>query len=171
MQRISRLACVVTIGAFALVSCGGSDGDAGSTGTNGNGTTAGTQTESTDGNSGTVDPNATIGNVPGLSEECTDFYNKYIAAMGSIGTGAANGVSSIFTSMKDILPDELKDDAEIVAAAWVKYEAVLSKYDNDMTKAMADPDAVAALEAIGDDKVNEASNAIGDYFSDTCPTG
>ncbi len=170
MHRISRLACVVTIGAFALVSCGGSDGDAGSTGTNGtNGN--GTQAETTNGNAGTVDPNGTIGNVPGLSEECTDFYNKYIAAMGSIGTGTANGVSSMFTAMKDILPDELKDDAEIVAAAWVKYEAVLSKYDNDMTKAMADPEAMAALEAIGDEKVNEASNTIGDYFSDTCPTG
>lgn len=166
MQRIKRLACVVTIGAFALVSCGGSDDSTG-----GDAGTDGTQTESTDGNSGTVDPNDTIGNVPGLSEECTDFYNKYIAAMGAIGTGTANGVSSMFTAMKDILPNELKDDAEIVAAAWVKYEAVLSKYDNDMTKAMADPEAVAALEAIGDDKVNEASNTIGDYFSDTCPTG
>jgi hypothetical protein len=168
MRRIKRLACVATIGAFALVSCGGSDeSTGGNAGTNGDGT----QTESTDGNSGTLDPNDTIGNVPGLSEECTDFYNKYIAAMGAIGTGTANGVSNMFTAMKDILPDELKADADIVAAAWVKYEAVLAKYDNDMTKALADPDAMAALEAIGDDEVNEASNAIGDYFSDTCPTG
>ena len=166
MKRINRLACVVTIGAFALASCGGSD-----EGTGGNGTTAGTQTESTDGGTNSTDPGATIGNVPGLSQECTDFYNKYIAAMGSIGSGSENGVSQMFTKMKDVLPDELKDDAEILAAAWVKYEAVLSKYDNDVSKAMTDPEAMAAIQALGDDKVNAASNAIGDYFSDTCPTG
>ncbi len=170
MKRIRRLACVVTIGAFALASCGGSDETSG-----GNGD--GTEAESTDGGSGatdpagTIDPNGTIGNIPGISEECTEFYNKYIAAMGSIGSGSENGVSDMFSNMKDVLPEELKDDAEIVAAAWVKYEAVLSKYDNDMTKAMADPEAMAALESLGEDKVNEASNAIGDYFSDTCPTG
>lgn len=165
MKRISTAVCLVAIGAFGLVACGGSDE---SSGEGSPAQTDAVETTSDGGSDGTV---GTIGNLPGVSEECTDLYNKYIAALGSMGSGEEADISGVFTALKDVLPSELQDDADIVASAWAKYEEVLAKYDGDITKAMSDGDASEVIQALSDEKVNEASNAIGDYFSDTCPQG
>lgn len=169
MKRISTAACALALGAFALVGCGGSDNE--SSGAGADTTQAGVSDTTSPSEGGGDGSLGTIGSVPGLSEECTDLYNQYIEALGSMGTGENADISGVFIALKDILPSELQDDADVVAGAWAKYQEVLAKYDGDVTKAMADEDALAAIQALSDEKVNEASNAIGDYFSDTCPTG
>lgn len=170
MKRISTAACIVAFGALALAGCGGSDGSAGNddAAVDTTAVDATTDDSASGGGDGSL---GTIGSVPGLSEECTDLYNQYIKALGSMGTGENADISGVFTALKDILPGELQDDADVVADAWAKYQEVLAKYDGDVSKAMSDADALAAIQALSDEKVNAASNAIGDYFSDTCPTG
>jgi hypothetical protein len=169
MQRIHKMACAIGFSAMTLVSCGGSDSNTGgAAGTASNSTAAPTETT---GGAAATDPAGTIGSLPGVNKECTDFYGKYLAAMGSAGTGTANGISSMFAKMKAVLPDDLKDDADTLIAAWSKYEAVLAKYGNDMSKAMTDPEALAAIQAIGNKDVSAASDNISAYFTATCPSG
>ena len=160
MRRIPTLLCAVAVGALVLVGCGSDDGN-GDAGGGGGDTVA----EATDGGgAGITLPDS----IPGVSGDCRDLYNKFLGAMGSIGTGAPEDLGEVFGALKDVVPEELKDDAEVLAEAMGKYSEVLSKYDNDLTKALADPEAMAALEELGTDEVNQASDAIGDYLDDTC---
>lgn len=154
MRRIHTLICAAALGAITLVGCGSDDSAGGdNAGTSGGG-----------GGAELTLPDS----IPGVSGDCRDLYNKFLGAMGSIGTGAPEDLGEVFGALKDVVPEELKDDAEVLAEAMGKYSEVLSKYDNDLTKALADPEAMAALEELGTDEVNQASEAIGDYLDDTC---
>ena len=159
MRRIPTLLCAVAVGALALVGCGSDDG----------GSTDGGAAEATDGGGGEGGSGITLpDSIPGVSGDCRELYNKFIGAMGSVGTGTPEDLGEVFGALEDAVPEELKDEAATLAEAFGKYSEVLAKYDNDLTKAMTDPEAMQALEAISTDEVNEASTVIGDYFDDTC---
>jgi|GEM_PF-2996486 len=157
MRRLHTLICAAALGAITLAGCG-SDDSTGSAGGDNAGTSGG------GGGAELTLPDS----IPGVSGDCRDLYNKFLGAMGSIGTGAPEDLGEVFGALRDVVPEELKDDAEVLAEAMGKYGEVLSKYDNDLTKALADPEAMAALEELGTDEVNQASDAIGDYLDDTC---
>jgi hypothetical protein len=117
----------------------------------------------------TIPDNITIPGLDGLSGDCKELYSKFIAAFSGIGTGDLGDLSSVFDGLAEVLPDDLKDDAQVMSEAFAKYSEVLKKYNGDITKAMADPDAQAALQAIGTDEVTAASENITHYFDETCP--
>jgi hypothetical protein len=156
MRRIPTLLCAAALGAITLVGCGSDESTDGAGGDNA-GTSGGGDTEITLPDS-----------IPGVSDDCRDLYQRFATAMGSIGTGAPDDLDEVFGALEDVVPEELKDDAKVLAEAFGKYSEVLAKYDNDLTKAMTDPEAMAALEELGTDEVNEASTVIGDYLDDTC---
>ncbi|MBI5090131.1 MAG: hypothetical protein HZB15_15055 [Actinobacteria bacterium] len=105
-----------------------------------------------------------------LSDECQELYQKFISAMGGITTGESlDGLEDVFNSLADAVPDDLRDDAEVLADAYGQMADVLAEYDGDFAAAMADPDNQQLLAAIGTPEVQEASEAISDYFDETCP--
>lgn len=154
MRRIPTLLCLAALTTVMVVGCGGDDstGDAGRSGGDSGGDTELTLPDS----------------IPGLTDDCRDLYQRFATAMGSIGTGATEDLEEVFGALEEVVPDELKEQARVLADAMGKYSEVLAKYDNDLTKAMTDPEAMAALEELGTDEVNEASTVIGDYLDDTC---
>ena len=154
MRRIPTLLCAAALGAITLVGCG-SDDNAGSSGGDAGGGNGDTELSLPD-------------SIPGVSDDCRDLYQRFVSAMGSVGTGAPEDLGEMFGALQDVVPEELKDDAKVLAEAMGKYSEVLAKYDNDLTKALADPEAMAALEELGTEEVNQASDAIGDYLDDTC---
>jgi hypothetical protein len=108
-------------------------------------------------------------NVP-ISEECRELYQKFISAMSGVTTGQSiEGLSESFDALTEALPDDLDDEAAIVSDAYGQMAELLEEYDGNLGAAMADPANQQQLAAIGTPEVSAAIDAIGDYFSDTCP--
>jgi hypothetical protein len=109
------------------------------------------------------------GVIPGLSADCQKMYQQLIGALGAAGTGSDQDMGAMFDALAESLPDELKDDALVMGEAFGAYTEILQQYENDMAKALADPDAQKALAALNSDEVTQASENITNYFDETCP--
>lgn len=155
--------------ALALGACGGDD-----LSSDGNGATP-TQagSDSTDGGGGGNDTVATIPDdvVPGLTDDCRELYNAFISAMGSVGgVGDAAEVTKTFDALVQVVPDDLKDDAQLLGEAYATYAELIKKYDGDISKAPVD-ELQKAMEAMNADGVSAAGDNISKYFDETCPSG
>ena len=119
----------------------------------------------------------TIPDLPGMSDDCTDLYNGWIAAMGAAsaamsGAGGSEDVDMIayFESLATAVPDDIADDVRVISAAWAEWTEALASHDGDITALMADPAAMAAMEAVSSSEVSAASDAVGAYFDEVCGT-
>lgn len=178
MKRQSLALGFAATALLALSACS-SDSPTSTPATDGVESTAGDTTGDTTGDTATGDTttgdtaggNDTLPGLGGLTEECKQLYTKFTSAMGALGTGSSADLGAIWDELGTVLPDELKDDAAVLADAFGKLSDILQQYDGDITKAMADPEAVAAIEAVGSPEVTAASESITSYFEETCPTG
>jgi len=105
--------------------------------------------------------------IPAMSDECMAFYKDFAGALS--GQTGPEALDSFFQNLKDSVPDELKDDAAIVADTMSTYLKIVAKYGNDITKLMADPDAQKALEALNSPAFTAASDNITKYMDSICP--
>jgi hypothetical protein len=110
-----------------------------------------------------------LGSIPGLSADCQKMYQQLIGALGAAGTGTDTDLSKMFDALASSLPDDLKDDAKVMGAAFAKYSEVLKKYNNDIAKVLADPEAAKIMEGLNSPEVTKASDNITAYFDATCP--
>ncbi len=115
-------------------------------------------------------PLGTLGSIPGVSADCLRLYNEFTQAMSSMMTGQSTDAAAMFDALQKVLPEELHAAAATMSEAYSKFAAVLAKYENDPTKAASDPDFLAAIQAMGSEKITNATQAISDYFDRTCPT-
>lgn len=105
--------------------------------------------------------------IPEMSPECMAFYEEFAAAF--TGQGDVSNLPAFFAKLKEIVPAELKDDADLVATTMGTYLELVQKYGNDFTKLMADPEAQKALEALSTPEFEAANNNISDYMDSICP--
>lgn len=108
-----------------------------------------------------------IPNVAGLSEECTTYLN----AIASAFTGTKDGISGVsesFAKLKDAVPDDLKDDVQVLSDGFAELQKLYEKYNYDYTKIAADPEAT---KLFSDGKFNEASTNITAWLDKECPSG
>lgn len=108
-----------------------------------------------------------LSGVPGLSEDCTAYLN----AIASAFTGTKDGISGLsesFAKLKDAVPDDLKDDVQVLSDGFAELQKLYEKYNYDYTKIAADPEAT---KLFSDGKFNEASTNITAWLDKECPSG
>ena len=114
----------------------------------------------------------TIPAVAGVSAECMAIANAFAgAATAMSGQGDIAQAEASLGALEEIVPDELKDDARLFAEAYSAVIVALVANDNDYTQLMADPEAMAALEALDSADVQSASDNINAYLASACDTG
>jgi hypothetical protein len=103
-----------------------------------------------------------------IPANCDLLATKFNAAMSGFGTSSAPDIAALFTELDGILPANLKDDAEALAATFAAFGTVVTKYNGDLAKASADPDGKAAIVKMGSEKDAAASAALHHYFAIGC---
>jgi len=114
-----------------------------------------------------------MGTVPagnGTGANCLKFAQQWASAIGSSVAGVETD-TNVFQALVDTVPDSLKADAKVLATAYTGYLNIIKKYAGDPTKAMTDPEAQKALQALGTPEVNAAQDKITKYFDAQCPKG
>ncbi len=111
------------------------------------------------------------GIVPGDTASCMAVINAMSAAAAAVsGQGDAAEFQAMIDGLQAAVPDDLKDDAQIFGQAYAEFLAVMAAHQGDANP-MADPDVMAALQAIGTPEVEAAANNISEYMDATCPNG
>ena len=114
----------------------------------------------------------TIPAIAGVSAECMAIANAFAgAATAMSGQGDVAQAEASLAALEGIVPDELKDDARLFAEAYNAVIVALVANDNDYAQLMADPEAMAALQALDDEDVQSASDNISAYLDGACSTG
>lgn len=102
-----------------------------------------------------------------LTDECKAIAIEFGTLMSQLfaPTGAPVEVDTVFGNLDGKVPDELKDDLQVVAAAMGEYITVLQANNNDFTSA----EVQAAVQALSTPEFETASGNIQTYFDATCP--
>ena len=137
-----------------VVACGGDDDGGGGSPFGGGGGDGG--------DSGDI---GDVGDIPGLSDECEAAYNL-IMAMSMAMSGTGGDANEAFDQARDGVPDELKDDVEVIADAYGPYLVKVAEFE-DPTAAYSDPEVVALAETLNTPEVVEASDNLNEYLNNT----
>jgi len=108
--------------------------------------------------------------LPGnLTEECQAVSMQFagIFAQAFAPEADQSQFEQVFGDVEKSVPDELRDDVQVLAAAFSKYAQILKDSGNNM----ASPDVAQALENLGTPEVQAASDNLQTYFDATCPQG
>jgi hypothetical protein len=111
-----------------------------------------------------------LADLAGVDEAC--LGGLYLAAgmFGFTDEASAKEAQEYFEEARDDLPDEIRDDFDVVADAMRTYGEVLAEHDYDFAKLMADADAQAALEDLESPEYTEATDNLDAWFSENCDT-
>jgi hypothetical protein len=80
----------------------------------------------------------------GLPPECEAYATAYLGIFAAVFGGGEVDIDAsdeAFGDLRDQVPDELKDDVDVLAASMQPILDVLAEYDFDFTKIMSDPEA------------------------------
>lgn len=161
MTRTSKWTRIV-IGVVAvgtLSACGGgSDGDSSSSGGDANSSSSGADN--------TV---ITVADLPGVDDSCEKIINM-IGALGQVMSGQiqSSDAQALVDDFVAAVPDEIRADADVVATAFSGYIEVLSKYDGNVAAAMADPEAMSALEQLSAAEMTASTDRLNAYLTEKC---
>lgn len=160
------------ISTLVLSSCGGDDLTSG-------GDVPATDSASDDSSSDTVDPSdmQAAGDMLGLSARCTQIYTSMINALGSIGSTDDSvkqtfaDLGEEFASIRDEVPDDLKDDIDILARDYSKYGELIDKYADDPS-ALSNPDVVQEFDDLmSSQEFNDANTNFTNWLDAECAIG
>jgi hypothetical protein len=173
------LALVVLV--FAAAGCGGGDDEAGGD------TDTVTITDTTDTDETTDDTTTdettdeTDTDISGLdfaSEECQDLISASAAlsqAFGAAATGSdLSDEAEAFEDFADDVPEEIRDDVQVLAAAYAQYAEVLQDVDlgaGETPSAQQALELSQALASIDQADVAAASQRLSTWAQENCSTG
>lgn len=104
-------------------------------------------------------------------ESFSDFGDGEIFS----GTADADALRSQVDEAKKILnevesaaPSEIKDDAALLKKSWNDFAGALEDADYDFVALLSDENAMAAMESMGSEEVQAASERLGEYTQEHC---
>jgi hypothetical protein len=114
--------------------------------------------------------------------ECADAVGAFNDAIASAGTAITGGpddatledTAAQLEAVADAAPDEISDDFGVLADAYAEFAQVLADAGIDLEdpSSFQDPDAVAALQSVGDifggEELEQASTEIEAWFTENC---
>jgi hypothetical protein len=162
------LLAVFAVGALSLTftACGDDDGGLGAGGDPSADDIAQAIEDQTDGEVSADEVKDALDGVDGACLGAAYLYAGAAAAM--TDEASAEEAKQYFESAKDSLPDDIKDDFEVVAAGMERYFDVIGEDGFDVTKAMTDPEAQKALEDLNSPEFTEASDNVTAWFDENC---
>lgn len=103
-----------------------------------------------------------------LSSDCVAVAVQFAALYTQVFVpGAGGDLDKVFGDIEAKIPEDLRDDLEVMAAAFSEYAKVVKEHNNDMTN----PEVQAAAEALDSPEVSAANDNLQAYFEETCPSG
>jgi hypothetical protein len=171
MNTLRRTALCLTAGSLLVLTACGSDAKIGVPAQKPITTTASGNTSAGGGGSMTTNPGTASGGGSGTgsgsSADCLKLATEWSKAVGAAASGQG-GDGNVFAGLEAVVPDSLKADAKVLAAAYTKYMDIFKKYNGDVAKAMSDPAVQEALKGIGSPEVQASQKKISDYFDGQC---
>jgi hypothetical protein len=169
VRTLRPLLAVFTVGALSLTFTACGDDDGGTLGAGSNPSKDDIAQAIEDQTDGEVSADEVKDALEGLDEACLGAAYLYAGAAAAMTDEAsAEEAKQYFESAKDSLPDEIRDDFEVVAAGMEKYFDLIGDEGFDITKAMTDPDVQKALEDLDSPEFTEASDNVTAWLDDNC---
>lgn len=112
--------------------------------------------------------------VSGVSESCMEISLAMAAGMGAMGGNVTDtdylaNFPKAFDSIRDLAPEELRGDLDIVRDTYAAYFAILAKYDYDFMQVSANPEAIEEMsEVMDNEKFNESSERFSAWLDSIC---
>jgi hypothetical protein len=175
-----RLLTIAVVLALALLGagCGGGDEASSDTETVVTETTDDTTTEDTTTDETTTEDETETDGSSFASGDCAELIAASAQLSSAFGAAGSSGdledVSAIFDEFAANAPDEIREDLEILAAAYAEYFDVLSDIDIASGETPS-PEALAQLQAamasIDQAEVTAASERLAAWSTENCPGG
>jgi hypothetical protein len=184
MVTIVRRVAIGALLALSLVACGDTADDSASTEANGEADGA-SDGESTSGDSsgseaagGTVegdDPDddttiVTVGDVPGVSEECEAIAN-FLGATGQLYSGQLDPIEAraIIDAFVAVVDEEVRPSAQVVADYTILFLEVVEE-TGSVEAALSSAEGMTAMAGLSTPEYSEATSALTDYLGE-CSLG
>src|SRR3954452_479900 len=100
-----------------------------------------------------------------MSDDCKNFYEGIASAMTGGDKKTFDNLATAMDNLRDDVPEELRDDMDVVADAYAKLADIYAKHDYNFAKAATDPDL---QQFFTDTKFSEASNNITEWLQSEC---
>jgi len=100
-----------------------------------------------------------------MSDDCKTFYEGIASAMTGGDKKTFDDLATAMDNLKDDVPEELRDDMEVVAEGWNKLADIYAEHDYDFTKAATDPEL---QEFFSDTKFTDASSNVSEWLESEC---
>jgi hypothetical protein len=175
VRALRSLLAILAVGALSLTftACGDDDGP-GALGTGGDTSADDASGDAGDDSGDDVDLPSNdeledLADMAGVDEACLGAIYVSAGIFGAFTDEAsAKEAEQYFEEAKGNLPDDIRDDFEVVADGMKKYGEVLADHDYDFTKAMSDPDVQSALEDLDTPEFQAASDNVNAWLEENC---
>lgn len=112
-----------------------------------------------DGGSGDTTPDEQV-------DACSDLSRDYFAAIGADGTAAE--LQPLYDAVTPMLPEAVRGDWQLAAAAFIAYEDAASTVPEGDDQ-LAVPEVKEAYDEATSDEVQDAMQRVRDAMDETCP--
>ena len=110
------------------------------------------------------------GDVPDLTEQCEALEARFDEEFGDdFNLENFDEMVEAMDDVKDLTPDELDSDIDLVIGQMEEMGAILAEADGDILKVMEDPELLARMEALDSPEVQAANDRVEAYFDEACP--
>src|SRR3954452_14409307 len=118
---------------------------------------------------GVTIPDMTIPDVsiPQLTGDCAELQ-KGMPDLTDPSKFDQEDLDAYYAKLKAAVPAGLKDDGDPVKAAFQPFYDALARANGDMTKAIQDPAAQKAMQAMSDSQVSSSLQALGTWVTNGC---
>lgn len=121
-----------------------------------------------------LDDMSDAADMAGVPEECLAISMAMVSAMGVSGDAATDaealaGLPDAFEAVRDLAPEELRGDIDVVKAGFEEYLAILERYDYDYTAMLADTGAMDEMSGVmSSDEFVAANERFNAWFDGLC---
>lgn len=121
-----------------------------------------------------LDELGNLGELAGVPEECMTISMAMISALGGVAEDASDvetlgNLPNAFDAVRELAPEEFRDDVDIVKQGFQQYLDVFAEYDYDYNAILSDDAAMQKLsESMSGDEFLAASDRFNAWFEDLC---
>ena len=119
----------------------------------------------------TIETTQTSGDAfAGLSGKCKEKYAGYLAKVSQLGSnpGSYKDLVPLFNELLAGAPADVKAAAKPTIDAFVKFAALIDKYNGDIAKASQDPEFTAVEKSLSSSDTRAASKKVENWLKSTC---
>lgn len=115
-----------------------------------------------------------LGELAGVPEECMTISMAMISALGGMSEDASDvetlgNLPNAFDAVRELAPEEIRGDVDIVKEGFQQYIDVFAEYDYDYNAILSDTEAMTKLsESMSSEEFLAANDRFNAWFEDLC---